>query len=397
MAEREVDVLIIGGGLIGALLSHALANSKYKTLLIDSNPFSMKLEDGFDSRSLALSPASIRILTMLDIWSALLPFAAPINTIHVSEQGRFGTTRINQKNSEALGYVVEMQHLYRAIMPCIETQSILAPAEVIKIDEINHQVTLKTTDNEALIVKAGLIVAADGADSFVRKAVGLTAQTKDYKQCALVANIGLSRSHNGKAYERFSSLGPLALLPMINNRSSLVWSLPTPEAKRMLGLTDENFLKTLHESFGYRLGKFAKIGKRILFPLRQVTMKQTIKEFIVFIGNAAHTLHPIAGQGFNLGLRDVALLAQIIMRHGNTAEALAIFQTSRRYDQNAIAYFTDGLIELFASKVPGLSVARGCGLLALDNLPPLKHLLARHASGFSGVVPDLVCQIPLSE
>lgn len=394
MVERQVDILIIGGGLTGATLALALTDLGYSVLLVEAKPFSNRVQADFDARTLALAPASVRILQMLKIWPLLEKDATPIQTIHVSERGCFGSARLHGDEQSSLGYVVEMQHINRALHTLLDEDQIIAPAELTALNSVNGNVTILNTAGESR-VQARLIVAADGADSSVRRLCSLPAKVKDYNQLAIVANIGLSRSHHNHAYERFTSSGPLALLPMTDLRSSLVWALPPIEAEQLMVSSDREFLNILQQAFGYRLGRFVKVGKRVLYPLRQVVMSESVLGAIVFVGNAAHTLHPVAGQGFNLGLRDVATLAQCVAQEGLDSKMLQTYQQARRYDQAAITRFTDGLIELFTSRVPGLAMMRGAGLIALDNVAVLKNLLARHARGFAGVIPDLVCGIPL--
>lgn len=394
MVERQVDILIIGGGLTGATLALALTDLGYSVLLVEAKPFSNRVQADFDARTLALAPASVRILQMLKIWPLLEKDATPIQTIHVSERGCFGSARLHGDEQSSLGYVVEMQHINRALHTLLDEDQIIAPAELTVLNSVNGNVTIRNTVGESR-VQARLIVAADGADSSVRRLCNLPTMVKDYNQLAIVANIGLSRSHHNHAYERFTSTGPLALLPMTDLRSSLVWALPPIEAEQLMASRDHEFLNVLQQAFGYRLGRFVKVGKRVLYPLRQVVMSESVLGAIVFVGNAAHTLHPVAGQGFNLGLRDVATLAQCVAQEGLDSKMLQTYQQARRYDQAAITRFTDGLIELFTSRMPGLSMMRGAGLIALDNVAVLKNLLARHARGFAGVIPDLVCGIPL--
>jgi 2-octaprenyl-6-methoxyphenol hydroxylase len=394
VAERQVDILIVGGGLTGATLTLALTNLGYSTLLVDAKPFSNRVHADFDARTLALAPASMRILDMLKIWSLLEDHATPIDTIHVSERHCFGSARLHSTQAQSLGYVVEMQYINRALHQLLDEQHILAPAELTSIDCVNGNATIRDASGE-FTVQARLIVAADGADSSVRSLCGLSKKTKEYNQIAIVANIGLARSHQNHAYERFTSSGPLALLPMTGLRSSLVWALSPNDAERLAACSEADFLKALQHAFGYRLGRFVKAGHRALYPLRQVIMPETVSGNVVFVGNAAHTLHPVAGQGFNLGLRDVATLAQCIAQQGLDSKMLQLYQQARRHDQSAIIHFTNGLIELFTSRVPGLPMMRGAGLIALDNIAVLKNLLARYARGFAGVIPDLVCGIPL--
>ena len=384
MAERQVDILIVGGGLVGATLMLALADLGYSTLLVDAKPLTSRVHEDFDARTLALAPASIRILQTLAIWPLLQDYATAIKTIHVSERHCFGSAHLHGEELDPLGYVVEMQYINRALYHLLDPQHIIAPAELIALNYGEGRATVSTVSGD-LNLHARLIIAADGADSSVRQLCGLPTQIKDYGQHAIVANIGLARSHQQHAYERFTSSGPLALLP----------ALPPADAERLLISSEPDFLNTLQYTFGYRLGRFVKVGQRTIYPLRQVIMSQQAIASVVFVGNAAHTLHPVAGQGFNLGLRDVATLAQCIAHAGLGPAMLQQYQQARRHDQVAITHFTDGLIKLFTSRAPGLAAMRSAGLIALDNSSILKNVLARYARGFAGVTPDLVCGIPL--
>ncbi|KTD69382.1 MULTISPECIES: 2-octaprenyl-6-methoxyphenyl hydroxylase [Legionella] len=394
MINKEIDILVIGGGLTGATLMLALQGLGYRTLLVEAKPFSDKINPDFDARSLALSPASRRILTMLGVWDLLKDHVTTIDTIHVSDQHHFGISRLQGKLDAPLGYVAEMQHINQALHQLLPSEQLIAPASLQSLDYENNSATILTDSGEIKIV-ARLIVAADGAHSGVRRFCSLPSKTKLYGQHAIVANVGLLKPHQHRAYERFTVYGPLALLPMHDNRMSLVWAVPPKEAERLLSLPEVDFLRELQHAFGYRLGRLAKVGKRFSFPLQQVLMPTQVKWPVVFVGNAAHTLHPVAGQGFNLGLRDVATLAQCIAERGLNAEMLQHYVQLRSHDQKAITRLTDGLIQVFTSRLPGLGVARGLGLVVLDNIPALKNLLARYARGFGGVVPDLVCEIAL--
>ncbi|KTD03857.1 2-octaprenyl-6-methoxyphenyl hydroxylase [Fluoribacter gormanii] len=394
MINKEIDILIIGGGLTGATLMLALQGLGYNTLLVEAKPFSDKINPDFDARSLALSPASRRILTMLGVWDLLKDHATAIDMIHVSDQSHFGISRLHGESDAPLGHVAEMQHINQALHQLLPHDQIIAPASLKSLDYDQHSATI-LTDSGEINVAARLIVAADGAQSSARRFCSLPAKTKLYGQHAIVANVGLLKPHGHRAYERFTMHGPLALLPMQDNRMSLVWAVPPKEADHLLSLSDADFLRELQQAFGYRLGRFAKVGKRFSYPLQQVLMPIQAKWPVVFVGNAAHTLHPVAGQGFNLGLRDVATLAQCIAEQGLNAEMVQHYVQLRSHDQKAITRLTDGLIHVFTSRLPGFGVARGLGLIALDNIPVLKNLLARYARGFGGVVPDLVCEIAL--
>ncbi len=388
-----MDILIVGGGLIGASLMLALKNSGVSTLLIESK-LTYEKEEDFDARTLALSPSSMRILKCIHLWEELEPDITPINMIHISQKASFGLATLKSEK-EPLGYVVEMQHLQKIFHKKLSSEKILNSARLINYDR-EKKVAVIEKEGEQITVIAQLIVAADGAGSHLREfCKGLNVSEKVYDHVAIVANIGLGRSHNYCAYERFTADGPLALLPMTRMRSALVWSLPYGEAKKVMELSDAEFLKKVHQLFGYRLGKLVKAGKRTLFPLKQSIMTQTISWPFVFIGNAAHTLHPVAGQGFNLGLRDVATLVQCIAGKGLNSQMLEMYQQQRIHDQKAITWLTDNLVELFTNKLPGLHAARGLGLLALENLPLFKKIVGYYTRGFAGITPDLVCGIPI--
>lgn len=390
----ETDVLIIGGGLAGATLMLALAGLGVRSQLIEANPISNREPTDFDARTLALAPASVRLLQMLQVWPLLEAEASSILSVHVSEQHRFGQLEMQGTAETPLGHVVEMQQINQALNQLLPEDQLIAPATVQALDPIKGEVTFLRAGHQE-ILSARLIVAADGTDSTVRRLCHLQAQVKAYEQLAVVANIGLARPHCQKAYERFTPSGPLALLPMSHQRSALVWALEPKEAEQMLARSERDFLKALQRAFGYRLGRFVKAGKRVIYPLKQVLMPKQVLGSVVFVGNAAHTLHPVAGQGFNLGLRDVAMLAQCIAEYGLDSNMLVEYQRLRKQDTAVITYLTDGLIAVYANRLPGVSVLRGAGLLALEVMPPLQQVLTRYTQGFGGVSPDLICGIPL--
>ncbi|KTD13993.1 2-octaprenyl-6-methoxyphenyl hydroxylase [Legionella israelensis] len=394
MTKYSVDILIVGGGLTGAAFMLALDELGYQCLLVEAKSFNEDIKADFDARSLALSPASIRILNTLNIWPALSPHATPIELIHVSDQNRFGGTRLHGDKTSPLGYVVEMQHINQLLHRLLPKDKIMAPAKLIHLDKEQSLATLSRPDGEYQI-RAKLIVAADGTHSATRHLCGLSAISKDYVQSAIVANVGLAHSHQFRAYERFTANGPLALLPMTKQRMSLIWAMPPIEAESMIQMKDSEFIKRLQRAFGYRLGRFIRIGQRSVYPLKQTLMSEPIHWPVVFVGNAAHTLHPVAGQGFNLGLRDVAMLAQLIAEKGINANMLKHYHKVRKSDQKAISQMTDGLIHIFTSHRPVIKIARTLGMIAVDNIPIMKKALAHYARGFAGITPDLVCEIPL--
>lgn len=394
MAFRDVDILIVGGGLTGASLMLALADAGFSTLLVETKPFSDPVNTPFDARSLAISPASVCILKMLNVWPLLQDFAAAIDTIHVSEQHHFGSARLHGDAQNSLGYVLEIHHINQALYQLLDQQHIIAPAQLTHVNAQTGTAVITSSTGETT-VQARLIVAADGTNSSVRALCGLKPQMNDYAQHAIVANIGLARAHRNCAYERFTPAGPLALLPLTGQRASLVWAMSALDAKRLIALPDSEFLTHLQRAFGYRLGRFIRTGQRVIYPLKQVLMPEQVIGHVVFVGNAAHTLHPVAGQGFNLGLRDVAMLGQCIVNEGLGSGMLNTYQQLRRHDQLAITQLTHGLVKLFTSHLPGMALARSAGLIALDNSPLLKKLLAKYARGYAGITPDLVCNISL--
>ncbi|KTC94078.1 FAD-dependent monooxygenase [Legionella erythra] len=396
MSDEQVDILIVGGGLIGAALMLALANSPYRVMIVEALPYSTRLKDDFDTRTLALSPASVTILKILKLWPVISPDATPITTIHVSEQGRFATTRLQGTEGTPLGYVVPLQSIHRALHPLLKPQQVLAPAKLIAWD--NDQRLAMIEDEQGLRqIKTHLLIAADGGQSTVRQLLNLPVRSKNYHQHAVIANIGLNRDHHQVAYERFTRNGPLALLPMTNRRSALVWCLPPAEAEAVSRLPEPQFLQRLQQTFGYKLGRFIKVGQRGVYPLKQLVMPETAHWPVLFVGNAARTLHPVAGQGFNLGLRDMAALAQVIVKQGINPAMMEQYQAMRSHDQRAIIQFTDGLVSLFGSRMPGVGFGRNLGMMMMDNMPLLKSMLSHYARGYAGVVPDLACGITLTK
>lgn len=394
MIDKTVDLLIVGGGLTGAALMLALADQGIRTTLVETRTFSDIQDADFDARTLALSGSSVRILQMLGVWPLLERDATPIKSIRISEQFRFAKAQLQAKKDDSLGYVVEMHAMNQAMHKLLDKKNVLAPAKLIDWQSADNMAIVQQQDQQ-LRIKASLIVAADGANSSVRRFSGLKVRTRDYHQQALVVNIGLARPHQGCAYERFTSSGPMAMLPMSDQRASLIWAVQPAEAQRLLNLDEKDFLQTLQHNFGYGLGRFIKVGRRSAYPLQQSIMPRQAAWPLVFVGNAAHTLHPVAGQGFNLGLRDVAALAQCIVQQGINADMLNTYQSMRNYDQTVITRGTDGLVQLFTNRLPGIVQARLSGLLIFDQLPFLKKILANHARGFAGILPDLVCGLAL--
>jgi 2-octaprenyl-6-methoxyphenol hydroxylase len=274
----------------------------------------------------------------------------------------------------------------------LESVDITADAARVEVDH----------DGKRLSLSARLLVAADGVNSPVREAVGIKARQVTYGQHAIVTTVGLGRSHEHTAYERFTDSGPLALLPMSGQRCAVVWSARQGDVDAIMALEDDAFLARLQQRFGGRLGRFNKIGKRKTYPLRFTCVDEHVRARLALIGNAAHTVHPVAGQGFNLGLRDIATLSEILCDEGRAGRDIGDLQVLRRYaawrrrDNRVIANFTDGLIRIFSNDFFPLVALRGLGLVAVDLLPPVKRGLTRITSGLSGRQPRLARGLPLA-
>ncbi|MDH4133428.1 MAG: 2-octaprenyl-6-methoxyphenyl hydroxylase [Gammaproteobacteria bacterium] len=406
--STDYDILIVGGGMVGASLAIALGNLPLRVALIEAVEFESNTQPSYDDRTIALSYGSKRIFDTLGIWSRVeTGGATAIQHIHISDRGRFGFSRLAAADAgvEAMGWVVENRALGQALKPFLTATSnltFLCPATMqdIEFSEDAASVTIRRGDKTE-ILRARLVVAADGGASAVRERAGIVATRTAYHQTALVTNITPEQPHRNVAYERFTDSGPLALLPMSANRCAVVWSLPPESVEAMLALDDAAFLTLLQERFGTRLGRFLKVGKRAAYPLAYTKVAEHISPRLVLIGNAAHTVHPVAGQGFNLGLRDVAALAEVMsqaLSDGKDIGALDVLQQYvdwRRRDVFAISTFTNSLVRIFSNDFAPLGLARNLGLVAVDLFPPAKRALLRLSMGLGGRLPRLARGLPL--
>jgi 2-octaprenyl-6-methoxyphenol hydroxylase len=405
------DIAIVGGGMVGATLGAALAPLNLRIAMIEAVPQSSAAQPSFDERTTALSNGSRRILETLGVWEALSAPPTPIRKIHVSDQGRFGFARLDaaEQGLAAMGYVVPNRDLGQALWSRLQSPgvsrpglTVFCPAEVSKVTANSQSVSLEIAANGTRSsIDAKLVVAADGAQSAVRGAFGVEAEVRDYEQTAVITTVLPQRFHDHVAYERFTPSGPLALLPLDGGRCTLVLTLNKDAAQAAMSWSDQEFLAEVQRRFGFRLGRFLKAGRRIPYPLSLTRAERTSSGRCVIIGNAAQGLHPVAGMGFNLGLRDAASLAELIAEasgQGGDPGApalLAQYDAWRAADRGGVIAFTDGLVRMFSNPLSSVRRLRNLGLLAFDLLPPAKAALSRLSTGGGGRVPKLARGVAL--
>lgn len=403
----DYDILIAGGGMVGASLASALAGCPMRVGVLEAVTPSEAQQPSYDERVLAISQGSRRIFQTMGLWTAMAGEANPICRIHVSDRGHLGKARMDasREGVEALGYVLAARAMAPPLVDAMERAdkvSLLCPARVLDVRFDSDAVRVEVDQGGARsTLSARLLVAADGGRSLVRELAGIPATRSEYGQTAVIANVTPGHPHGNVAYERFTDTGPLALLPMTGGRCSLVWSVTPEQSGEMMEWGDETFLGRLQERFGQRLGRFKRVGQRHAYPLSLVRVRDQVRPRLAVIGNAAHTIHPIAGQGFNLGLRDVAALAETLAdavaqgRDPGSPPVLEAYARWREVDQRQVMGFTDTLVRVFSNGLPPLALARNLGLLATDLVPGLKHGLARRAMGLTGRQPRLARGLPL--
>lgn len=406
-SESHYDVIIVGSGMVGASLAIALSDLSLRIALVEAVPFGEPDQPSYDERATAVSLGSRRIFDTLGVWSGVGKAATPIRQIHISDRGRFGFSRITAKEQgvEALGYVVENRLLGGILWQKLLSLSnvrLHSPARLVAADVNDDRVKVEITGAEHGFLEAHLLVAADGVRSAVRSLLDLPAITWDYAQTAVTTNVSTEKDHEYVAFERFTPEGPLAFLPMSAGRCNVVWTVDASRQTELLGLDAQGFAESLQEAFGFRLGRITRVGARSSYPLALIRSRRHTSERVAFVGNAAQGLHPIAGQGFNLGLRDVAALGDAIadnmgtQRDTGRATVLEAYADWRRADQRRAVAFTDGLVRLFTSPLSPVKVARDLGLISLDLLPAAKRMLAKHSMGMSGRLPRLARGLSLS-
>lgn len=414
----EFDMVIVGGGMVGASLALALASLEQRIAIVEAHPPGTPGQPSYDDRATALSNGSRRVFEMLGVWPGLAALATPIRQIHVSDRGHFGMTRIAAADEgvEALGYLVRNRHIGRALMQAVAQCpgiSLISPARVTDIESRPAGVSVKIdTPNSGADtgrLSCSLLIAADGAGSSVRKLLAIDATNKSYEQVAVIANISTEKEHDNIAYERFTEDGPLAVLPMsaedapgsAGGRATIVWTIAAEHADAILALDDQAFAAAFQERFGFRLGRILRAGKRNSYPLALIRSEEQVRDRIVIVGNAAHSLHPVAGQGFNLSLRDTAALAEVIADAQAAGEDFGSRDVLQRYadwrkrDQEDVIRFSDGLIGLFGSRRPVVRLGRNLGLIGMELVPGAKRLMARQTMGVAGRLPRLARGLPL--
>lgn len=406
MEQTEFDVIIVGGGMVGASLAVALAPLPLRIAVIEAfDPRQRGVpQPSYDDRSTAIANGSQQILETIGVWAGMRKDATAISDIHISDRGHFGIGRISaaEEKVPALGYVVPNRVIGRSLWAALESFDnirMFCPARLESLldEDDSVRVALIDEDGDTVNLQGRLVAAADGAQSVVRKILGIDATVWDYGQTAIISNVTTEKPHRNVAYERFTEHGPMAVLPMSEGRSALVWTVPSEQAEEILQLSDRQILDRLQELFGYRLGHWRKIGARASYPLSMTKATEQTRHRVAIIGNAAHGLHPIAGQGFNLSLRDVAGLAEVIAGAGDPGDpqALEKYRRWRAGDQARVMSFTDALVRVFGNPLTSVRVVRNLALLMFDLLPGAKSLLARHTMGRGGDLPRLARGVPL--
>ena len=398
----QQEVIIVGGGMVGLSLALMLAKNSIAVKLLEAIKYPnyddanlAPYHSSFDARNSALSRRSVQIYQELGLWDALQEHATPILEVNITEQGSFGKARLkaDQEKVESFGQVIENAWLGRVLLTEVKKQSLIELIDGVQVtaltQDTNYAYVEAQRGDYTHKLQAKLLIAADGRDSFCRKALGIGASEHDYDQVAIVTTVQTSKPHQQVGFERFSHLGPLALLPLPGEyRRSVVWPVKKGTEGEWLGDdNDQHFLDALQETYGDRAGKFQKTGKRFSFPLSQVLAEKQAIGRVVLMGNAAHTIHPVAGQGFNLCMRDAYVLVRYlneqVIKQADLGEAsiLLDYEQSRLTDQQRVIKFCDSVVRGFSNQNPILKLIRNTGLVAFDTIPGIKPLVANYAMG----------------
>lgn len=386
---KQFDLVIAGGAMAGmslALAVNKLAKVPLSIAVVEPYQADHQAHPGFDSRSIALSYGTVNILKHLGLWDEIAEVATAIEQIHVSDRSHAGMTDISTQELgiEALGYVVELADVGRIYHAKAEQDPniSLITTSVDTVERASNKVTITLASQQKL--EAKLLVAADGAISNCCQQLGIELTEHDFEQVAVIANVTTQQAHQCRAFERFTESGPIALLPMSKERMSLVWCLRPDQAQKIMAEDDEAFLAQLQQDFGWRLGVLEKVGQRASYPLLLRYRKQNVSHRFAIVGNAAQTLHPIAGQGFNLGIRDVMTLAETIAnspKDPGSYSALKPFKHAREDDRHATIALTSSLVHIFSNDYLATRLGRNLGLAVVDNIPVLKSPLLKRTLG----------------
>jgi len=408
MRHENYDIVIAGGGLSGLLTALSIAKQckaneaqQLNIAIIEPQPIKHEPNLGFDARVLALSHGTVSFLASLGCWSAIAKHAEPIKRIHISDRGYYGKARINASDHhvDALGYVVEMAVIGKALYHALQQLPNIhwyCPNTISQINWQQHQVVVTINGNkesEELILNAKLLLGCDGAQSVCRQHANIQLKHKDYQQSALICNVQMAKPHQNLAYERFTQHGPLAMLPMSDGTSnshtcSLVWTLTPEQAQLHLTQSEDAFKQALFVAFGSWLGEVKAITSRFVFPLSLVQAEESVFHRMALVGNASHTIHPIAGQGFNLGVRDVAYLSRLVVEQLKNNEDIGTFAMLNEYaqhrkqDHQQVINLTDSLVTIFSNDLPPLVAGRNIGLKVLNYLPSLKSAFVNKTMGY---------------
>jgi len=402
--QIRADVVIAGGGLVGFGLGIALARAGIETVVLDSEDPPRMKSAGFDGRVCSIAYGTKRVLDGIGVWTGMAAKAEPILEIRVSDKDApfFLHYDHREVGDAPLGWIVENRVIRTALLDAVAGCSALThigPVLVECFTPSGQRITASLADGRR--VSASLAVAADGRRSRLRESAGIGTLERSYNQSGIVCTVGHERPHRGVAHERFLPAGPFAILPMTGRRSSLVWTEKTSKVPHLLALNDADFHAELAARFGDFLGGLETTGPRWSYPLALTNAKRYVGERLALAGDAAHAIHPLAGQGFNLGVRDVAALAELIVdrqRLGldiGAPDLLARYEQWRRFDAVTMIAVTDGLNRLFSNDIAPLRLARDLGLAAIDHIPPLKRFFMRHAMGTVGELPRLARGEPL--
>ncbi|MDO9106650.1 MAG: 2-octaprenyl-6-methoxyphenyl hydroxylase [Methylovulum sp.] len=393
--QSDYDLLIVGGGLAGMCLALALKDAGLKLAIVEASTRGQRYASPAGDRALALAAGTVEVLAELGVWQGITDKATAISHIHVSDRGHFGKVRLSavKENVAALGYVITARDIETHLAELVEQAgiSVHCPARVVGLMSGSGEVnaSLKNAD-ETWTVSAKLLVGADGGNSSVRQLLDIPQQLTDYQQTALVTTVKAGIPHNNTAFERFTASGPLALLPVAKNHCSVVWTRGTEDAAALMLGSEADFIAELQHCFGYRLGELNLAAPRRSFPLSLIRAERMLAGRALIIGNAVHQLHPVAGQGFNLGLRDVVELAECLVQAASNgadigaAEILTAYTQARQQDHDRVIGFTDSVVKIFSNDWLALAAARNIGLAVLDHIPGAKSMLTRQAMGFSG-------------